>query len=54
MTNIKQIELRTNKSVDYNVSPKEGFSIMIEITDVDMDEVIDILIRKDKRDKGSS
>ena len=50
---IKQIELRTNKSVDYNVSPKEGFSIMIEITDVDMDEVIDI-IRKDKRDKGSS
>lgn len=51
---IKQIELRTNKSVDYNVSPKEGFSIMIEITDVDMDEVIDILSEKTKEIKGAA
>lgn len=47
-------ELKTNKTVDYTISPKEGFTVLIEKTNVAEDVCIDILTQKVKEIKMSS
>lgn len=50
----KAPELKTNKTVDYTISPKEGFTVLVEKTDISEAECIDILTAKVKEIKNSS
>lgn len=45
--------LKANKTVDYTISPKEGFTVLIDKTNVSEKECIDILTEKVKEIKNS-
>ncbi len=47
-------EIKTNKTVDYTISPKEGFTVLIEKTYIPEDECIRILTKKVQEVKASS
>lgn len=47
-------EIKTNKTAEYTISSKEGFTVLIEKTGVSEDECIEILTQKVKEIKDSS
>ena len=47
-------DLKTNKTVDYTISPKAGFTVLIEKTNVSTDDTISILTDKVKEIKTDS
>ena len=50
----KNITLMTNKTANYTISPKEGFSVLIETTNVSEEKTMDILYSKVKEIKTAN